>query len=374
MAEKMNIDRRKFLKGMLAGTTAGVLSIESCLAGDQTAENKILNYQSEMPYRRVGQTDVYLSVISFGGLVSEEAVYHYGIDRGVNLMHMSKSYKGGRSLEVLSKVMKSKRDKVYIAFKDNFDDIDEILKKLNTDHIDFLMFNRHSPDEVIDEENLERFEKYKKQGKVRYMGLTSHKNVKECVRAGIDAGYYSLIMPVLNQPAFEAMSEELADAEKKNVGIMAMKSMKGIDGAELEHAHLKKILANKAVTTVNKGIGSFDMLDAYMKSANEVLTSYQDSLLYHYAQQNKTLNCMMCGECEKACPEQVEISTQLRCYDYYENQLQDRYTAVTSMQAIPVLQRSENVCRSCKTCEQVCPNGIKIIEKLKASNYLFHLT
>ena len=340
----------------------------------QTAENKILNYQSEMPYRRVGQTDVYLSVISFGGLVSEEAVYHYGIDRGVNLMHMSKSYKGGRSLEVLSKVMKSKRDKVYIAFKDNFDDIDEILKKLNTDHIDFLMFNRHSPDEVIDEENLERFEKYKKQGKVRYMGLTSHKNVKECVRAGIDAGYYSLIMPVLNQPAFEAMSEELADAEKKNVGIMAMKSMKGIDGAELEHAHLKKILANKAVTTVNKGIGSFDMLDAYMKSANEVLTSYQDSLLYHYAQQNKTLNCMMCGECEKACPEKVEISTQLRCYDYYENQLQDRYTAVTSMQAIPVLQRSENVCRSCKTCEQVCPNGIKIIEKLKASNYLFHLT
>ena len=372
----MNFTRREFLqKGTLTAIAAGFISNsrgESTKKDQKVGTKKILNYNSEMRYRQLGNTDIYLSAISFGGLVAEESVFHYGIDRGVNLMHMAQGYKDGRSIETLGRVMKTKRDKVYIALKANFDDFDECLKILNTDHVDFIMFDRHSKSGVNNPKDFETFEKYKQQGKVRFPGLTTHKEVKACVAKGVDGGKYSLIMPVLNQPAFESMNRELQKAYEKGIGIMAMKTMKGIKNKpDLEIAYLKKVLQNPAITTVNKGIGSFEKFDAYLKATQEVLTSAEDFSLYKYAQMNRSNNCMMCSECERACPQNIEISTMLRCKDYYYEQLGDLQTAVDTYESIPKENRILTSCSICKRCEIECPNSINIVELLKAAQRIF---
>jgi len=359
LSRPASLSRRAFLgRSALAAAAAG-------MAPAVRAKPEIRNQHPDMRYRQIGDSDVYLSVISFGGLVAEESVYHYGIDRGVNFMHTSDSYHGGSSIETLGKVMKSKRDRVYLAVKDNFDNIDKVLKALNTDVIDFFMIARHAQSTVEADDLFETFEKYRDAGKVRWAGLTTHREVVGCVTSGIDRGGFSLIMPVLNQPSLNELGDQLKRARAKGIGVMGMKTMKGIKDEELETAFLKKLLANPAVTTVNKGIGTFEMFDRYAKAAREVLTAWEQQELDRYAVANRACNCMMCAECEKACPQQIEISTVLRCYDYYDQQLGDRDTAV---QTYRELRRGPEICLSCGACEAVCPNGIAVRERLQRAS------
>ncbi len=375
MAENQSeLSRRKFLHASALGTVGAGFLASAHAKSDQKADidaSKILNYNSEMKYRQVGKTGVYLSVISMGGLLIEESVHHYAIDHGVNFVHMAQPYKGGSSILTLSKVMKTRRKQVYIAMKDNFDDIDKVLSLLHTDHIDFLMFNRHNRKDVDDPRILERFEKYKKQGKVRFMGLTSHKDVKACMHAGIENGNYQLIMPVLNQPGLESMAEEMRMAYTKGVGVMGMKTMKGMKDPALQMAYLKKLLQNPAVTTVTKGIDSFEDFDRYVKAMQEGLSYNEDVSLYKYAQKNRVNNCMMCSECENACPHDIEISTMLRSTDYYYEEVGDKELAVNTLRNISRDRRDTHFCPDCHECEAVCPNGIHIVERLEKTHRLF---
>jgi hypothetical protein len=335
------------------------------------ATPKILNYNPAMKYRPMGNSGVFVSEISLGGLVMAESVHRYAIEHGVNLVHVAWDYLGGQSIKTLGAGLRSVRDRIYIALKDDYPSIDEALKVLNTDHVDFLMFNRHWAFSATDARIAETFEKLKNQGKVRFAGLTSHANVKGATAAGIRSGYYNVVMPVLNQPNLEAMAEELRLAQQRGIGVMAMKTMKGLKGIALETAYLKKMLSNPAVTTVTKGIGSFDMFDAYLEALKEPLSSAEDRALYRYAQANRSNNCMLCDDCKRACPLGVEISTILRCKDYYYDQMKDMQTALSTYRDIPLEKVGSEACRTCKKCESACPNGIPIVERLATAGELF---
>jgi len=369
------MDRRGFISSGFLGAVAVGAGALGAKAGDDdnksTAQPKILNFDPAMKYRPMGNTGILVSEISLGGLVMAESVHRYAIEHGVNLVHVAWDYLGGQSIKTLGAGLKPLRDRFYLALKDDFPSIDEALKVLNTDHVDFLMFNRHFPFSASDAKIAETFEKLKNQGKVRFAGLTSHAMVKSTTAAGLQTGYYNVVMPVLNQPNLEAMTEELRLAQQRGVGVMAMKTMKGLKGLDSEVAYLKKLLSNPAVTTVTKGIGSFDMFDAYLAALKEPLTAAEDRALYRYAQANRSNNCMMCDECKQACPLGVEVSTVLRCKDYYYDQMGDRQTALRTYRDIPLEKVGSEDCRLCKKCEPACPNGIAIVERLMAARAVF---
>jgi predicted aldo/keto reductase-like oxidoreductase len=150
-----------------------------------------------------------------------------------------------------------------------------------------------------------------------------------------------------------------------------MKSMQGLGSLDMEVAYLKKLLRNPAVTTVTKGIGSFDRFQAYLRAVNEPLTSAEDRALYRYAQENRSRNCMMCDDCKRACPLGVEVSTVLRSKDYYYEQLKDVRTALSTYRELPLDKVGDEACRLCKKCESACPNGIMIVDRLLAARELF---
>lgn len=378
-----SLNRRHFLQsGATAAVVASVGVTANAASQEKADPKKILNYQSDMPYRRLGNTEMYVSAISMGGLVNEAGVHEYAIDQGVNLVHISNSYLGGRSIVDLGKVLKTKRDKVYVALKDNFfsqgdyekedySKLDDWLKVLNCDYVDFFMFNRHDENSAKDPLIQASFEKLKASGKVRFAGHTSHDKNLKATGSAMESGMFTLLNPVLNYDNLTVLDGVLRKANEKGMGVMGMKTMKGQDSIEAQCAYLKKMLANPAVTTVLKGIGSFETFDAYKKAAGETLTSMEDMKLYRYANANRSNNCMMCGECKGECPDDVEISTVLRCKDYYYEQMGDRLTAMDTYHELAPSQRLSHRCEDCRKCERVCPNGVNIVDRLIGARQMF---
>ncbi|NQT27775.1 aldo/keto reductase [candidate division KSB1 bacterium] len=358
------INRRTFLQaGTMVAVAAGVPLHAS---QDSTPDpKKILNYTEGMPYRALGKTGIHFSAISLGGSGLQADLAGYAIEKGVNLIHMSPTYKGGDSIRELAKVLKTSRSKVYIALKDQFNDIDEPLKIMGTDHVDFIMFNRHNASAVATDEIKEKFAKWKAAGKVRYAGLTTHDDVKNCVRAGIDSGIYTLMMPVLNQPAYESMQDEIRDAQAKGIGFMGIKTMKDIPDEAMQNAHVAKLMKNPGVTTICKGMQNYEQMDKYIAAVKEVLTGSKELELYRYANANRENACMMCSECKRACPQGIEVSTLLRSKFYYADQLGDQKEAIETFRNIPEDKRDLSACNDCGLCEQACPNGIQIVSRLR---------
>ena len=153
-----------------------------------------------MEYRKLGQTDLEVSVLGYGAspLGNEfeeidvregERAVHMAIDRGVNLFDTSPYYGRTLSEERLGRALGTRRKDIVLATKcgrydvDSFDfsaervraSIDESLRRLRTDYID--IFQMHDI-EFVDREQvlgeaLPVARELQKAGKCRYVGITA---------------------------------------------------------------------------------------------------------------------------------------------------------------------------------------------------------
>ena len=357
------INRRDFLKtGAAAATLCMVPSLFA--EPEEKIKQPIRNYHEDMRYRPLGNTGLMVSVISMGGDTIVEPILNYAIDHGVNLVHISTHYAFGQSIKKLGHVLKGKRDRVYIALKDNFGNIDDALKDLGVDDVDLIMFNRHSVDAAQNPGIMEQFEKIKESGKARFCGLTSHGDVKNATAAGIESGLYQAVMPSLNPENFNRMQPELASALKNGVGVIAMKTMQGLRDKDMHPAQVKHVLSNPGVSTIVRGFKSFDYFKAFVQAAKEKLTGFENSELQRYTIEKCAQQCLMCDTCKQSCPKDVEISTILRCINYYADQEQAYDKARWIYNDITPEHRGDPGCGMCRACESVCPQEISIVEML----------
>lgn len=152
-----------------------------------------------MEYRKLGQTELEVSVLGYGAspLGNEfeeidvhegERAVHMAIDRGVNFFDTSPYYGRTLSEERLGRALGTRRQRIVLATKcgrydiDSFDfsadrvraSIDESLRRLRTDYID--LFQMHDIEfvdcqQVVDEA-LPVARELQKAGKCRYVGIT----------------------------------------------------------------------------------------------------------------------------------------------------------------------------------------------------------
>ncbi|MDE3201858.1 MAG: aldo/keto reductase [Acidobacteriota bacterium] len=181
------MDRREFVKA--AGTVAGVMALNT-KAG---AESK-----SEMIYRKLGRTGEEVSVIGLGGYhigkasLSEQdsiQLIRQAIDRGITFLDNCWDYNNGVSEERMGKALTGGyRNKVFLMTKIDgrtkaaaAHQIDESLKRLQTDHVDLMQHHEvirlEDPDRIFAEGgSMEALLEAQKAGKVRYIGFTGHKD------------------------------------------------------------------------------------------------------------------------------------------------------------------------------------------------------
>src|SRR5713226_10122810 len=174
-----DLTRREFLSAML--TT-------SVLAG--VAESGI-------PYRRLGRSGERVSVIGLGGwhlgIQSDEQetvrIIRTALDSGINFLDNCWDYNDGASEIRMGKALRDGyRQKAFLMTKIDGQtrkaaavQLDESLRRLQTDHIDLLQFHEiirmTDPERIFAPDGgMEAVLEAKKAGKVRYIGFTGHKN------------------------------------------------------------------------------------------------------------------------------------------------------------------------------------------------------
>jgi aryl-alcohol dehydrogenase-like predicted oxidoreductase len=98
------------------------------------------------------------------------------------------------------------------------------LQRVGTDHFDIVMapHGANAPEDLTPE-IAEVFQQLKQQGKVRFLGVTSHNDPAGVLRAATAAGHYDVVMMAYNVINGNALEEPIRQARARDVGVMAMK-------------------------------------------------------------------------------------------------------------------------------------------------------
>jgi aryl-alcohol dehydrogenase-like predicted oxidoreductase len=230
--------RREFLTLTVGGAAATLLP-----AVGHPAEAT-----GSMPMRSFGKTGVTVSQLGLGGwhigIQKDRAESHRlirtAIDAGVNFLDNSIDYNDGQSELRMGEAIQGHRDQVFLMTKHNFRDrksalrdLEISLKRLQTDHLDLWQF--HSIERVEDPDwifamngAIEAAEQAKKQGKVRFIGFTGHKNPEYHLKMLAKPFAWDAIQMPLNvlDPHFRSFERlVLPEAVKRRLGIVGMKPM-----------------------------------------------------------------------------------------------------------------------------------------------------
>ena len=201
-----------------------------------------------MEYKQLGKSELQMSTIGLGCMslsASKEqeakAIIDQAIELGINYFDTADLYDKGKNEEMLGKILKGKRDKVIIATKVGnqwkadgtgwdwnphkdyiLKAVESSLQRLQTDHIDLYQLHGGTIDDPIDE-TIQAFELLKKQGKIRYYGISS-------IRPNVIREYVkrSSIVSVMMQYSLadRRPEESVFDLlQKNNIGVLARGSL-----------------------------------------------------------------------------------------------------------------------------------------------------
>lgn len=236
----MKFTRRNFLKFSLATAGAYFVSKTDKLIPPLFAKNSL------MPKRILGKTGYQVGIFSLGGQATLEKsgtekesieIINRAIDLGVNYIDTAAAYGQGISETYIGKVMKDRRNEVFLATKTHnrsYDGsmklIEKSLKQLQTDRIDlWQLHNVRTEEDLIKifakDGAIKALEEARQNGIVRYLGITGHYD-PWVLKKAIDEYNFDCILMALN--AADRHNKSFIDnllpfAVQKNLGIIGMK-------------------------------------------------------------------------------------------------------------------------------------------------------
>jgi aryl-alcohol dehydrogenase-like predicted oxidoreductase len=201
-----------------------------------------------MEKRILGRTGHKSTLITLGGASARpttrkesDAFIKLALDRGVNHIDVAPTYGGGEAENVLGKWVKEYRKNLFLACKTQKRTKEEAaaelrrsLKNLQTDYVDlYQMHGLDDPKELEtalgDHGAIRAILDAKKEGLVKYIGMTSH-NPQNIMKALESFDLDTVLLPVnyvlhAHPEPKNDYEPVLALAEKRNLGVIAMKSV-----------------------------------------------------------------------------------------------------------------------------------------------------
>lgn len=424
--KRKSIDRRKFLKSAAVTTVgAGMASRLSFAGSSTTAKSSAAPKIQE--YRTFGKTGFQVSDFSIGA-PSNEAVLKACLDRGANLIDAGETYGNGNTERLIGKVLKDyDRSKLFInsklysetgefpSKKDVIERTHAVLERLQTDYVDCMQIHSAESSAILKDKAFhEGMEQMKKEGKVKYVGVSCHGNnwaydtredIEKILMTAVDDGRFDVILLAYNFVNAEKAERILEACEKKNIATMIMKSnpvhvyslmenrVKQIEAAgkevdeytqlfydkykvmneqalnffrrygvsdetELKSAASKYVLSNPKAHTTLWAFDNFEQMEWIMNLSGQKLNQRDALVLNGYKKELGHTQCLLgCNDCEEACPHHIPINKVMR-YNYYFTARKQEKRAMEKYAKLDLPNPNES-CISCNgECEEACSHGV----------------
>lgn len=302
----------------------------------------------------------------------------------------------------------AEKDDQYFKTRDkkiSTDFFHDLLKRLKTDYIDVLMLHFVDGEEDYnsvfnDGGLLELALRFKREGKARYIGMSSHK--APVSMAAVKSGYLDALMFPVN-PAFDMIPGDMGltefweakpyneldnngrrpaydrrelyhECEKNGVGIIAMKPYAAGWLFNNENASslvltpsqcISYALSQPGVCTVVPGCKT----TAHMRDALAYLTASDAekdySRVISESKWDLSGSCMYCNHC-LPCPAGIDIAAVSRLADSAAKGVSENVKA-----KYEALSSKASGCLECGACVERCPFGVDVISNMKRASDLF---
>lgn len=275
--------RRRVLQAGLAGLTASALPAAAQAAADTPAVADALQ-ATPVERRTLGRTGAQVGILGLG-LGSQftgphkddpeatEAILTHALARGCNYFDTARAY--GASEKMIGGFVKRHRDEIFLVTKSgkrDYDgmkaDIELSLKNLQVETID-LYHMHHLTDANADPVAMEKgclkaLLEAKDQGLIRHYGVTGHSGPDVLMKAveRLDPDVLLTVLPCTRPHEGRYETELLPLAMKRNMGVIAMKTVRHAREAALKGAELVRYaLSLDGVTTAIVGLDQVAHLD-----------------------------------------------------------------------------------------------------------------
>ena len=381
--------RREFLSTSLsAGLALPVLGATSALAQQPSAKPAS---PVKLDYRTLGRTGLKVTTVGMGCMItSDPSVITRAVDLGINYFDTARGYSHGNNERMVATALGARRKQVVIATKSGARSKDELqknleesLRELNTDYIDiWLLHGKNSVAEVTDD-LIEVQQQAKKQGKVRFTGVSTHNGQLELLPWMAKKGLFDVVLTAYNFTMDAAMDQAIEAAAKTGLGIVAMKVMAGgprrlkpgdpnykrltQEGAML--AALKWVIKKPSIATTIPSITDMDQLDENLRAMSNPLSAGEEKILSAHLDAIRPLYCRLCGQCDGACQKGLPVADVLRFLTYADGYGQ---FALGRERFLELSAAHQTVrCGDCAVCTVNCPHGVQVPSQMARAQELF---
>ena len=250
----------------------------------------------EIPRRKFGRHDEYVSALALGGYhlgsVGSEReairIVHTAVDAGLTFMDNAWDYHRGKSETRMGRALRGRRDQVFLMTKVcthgrdarvAMRQLEQSLRRLQTDYLDLWQVHEcvyyNDPERHFAKGGVvEALERAKRQGKVRYVGFTGHKDPQILLEM-LSHGYPfdSCQLPLNGFDAtFRSFERQvLPELKRQGIAALGMKSLGGDGDAVKKKAvnvadALRYAMSLPVATTIS-GIDSMRVLKQNLKIA-----------------------------------------------------------------------------------------------------------
>lgn len=381
-----------------------------------------------MLYRKLGKTGEEVSILGFGCMrlpildgnpenINEplaRKMLHHAIDEGVNYIdtaypyHGTSAHGGGMSEVFLGHALKDYREDVYISTKmpswlvqkkedlDFF--LDEQLKRLQTDRIDFYLLHGLHQDfwqTLVLADVFDFLDNAVDEGKIGYAGFSFHDEY-EFFKLVVDSYDWNFAQVQLNymDEKFQAGKAGLDYAANKGLGTVVMEPLRGgcltnnlpeevqavwnqaLNKKSPAEWGLRYLWNQPEVNVVLSGMNTMEQLNENLEISNRgrVNSLTKDELMLYNKvrdiyKERTHVGCTGCNYC-MPCPRGVDIPLNLSLLNdvyMYKNMTKP----VGNYKFLKGKKMSAGYCNQCRDCEKKCTQNIPITKYLQENVDLF---
>jgi len=383
-----SMGRRDFMKSTLAGF-GGLFFLPKM---DMKQELRIVEAkgkEKKFVYRTFGKTGIEVPVISMGVMNTDNPnLVRVALDSGMVMLDTAQAYQRGQNERMIGEVLKGRPRDSYVigttaglpknqitglyteeATEEAFlKKVDSSLKNLGLDYVDIYYHpDVRKKESALYEPILKALEKVKKEGKARFVGITTHMNEPEVIHAAVDSKFYDVILTSYSfqQKHYTEVRNAIAAAAQAGIGIVGMKAIRG--GSRYVHtmknaaAALKWVLQDPNVHTIVPGFTTFQEMKIDLNVMEDPSLTDSEKKDLQKEASLPGLYCQGCNQCLGQCPEHLPIPDLMRAYMYthgYRN-------LIHAQDLILSLNLPTRVCDDCSECQVKCSIGFNVSGKIR---------